>query len=166
MAVDATTFKNFFANWPAGVAVITCRGTDGEPKGFTASSFVSLSLNPPLVMFALFRESASFPHFEAAEAFGVSALRADQQELSQRFATPQPDRFAGVAYTLGKTGVPLLDGAWGQLECRIRSRYDGGDHGIFVGEIVSISLDPEAEGDGSAEPLVYHRRRYRRLTDD
>lgn len=158
MSVQPEMFKNFFANWPAAVTVITCQGTDGEPKGFTASSFGPLSLEPPLVMFALHRKAGVLPHFEAAERFGVSALRAGQEELSNQFAASRPDRFAGVAVRTGEHGTPLLEGAWGHMECRTRNRYDGGDHVIFVGEILTMSFTEE-------EPLVYHRRRYRRLTD-
>src|SRR5690606_38281882 len=141
MSIDEKLFKDFFANWPAGVAVITCKGKDGQYKGFTASSFTALSLNPPLVLFCLYRKSGSFEHFEAAEGFGVSALRHDQQELSNRFAMPHPDRFAELKYTVGETGAPLLDDAWGKMECRTRFRYDGGDHVIFVGEIIFIELE-------------------------
>lgn len=158
MSIDPQLFKEFFANWPAGVAVITCRGTDGELKGFTASSFGSLSLNPPLALFCLYREAGTFPHFEAAEGFGVSTLRADQQEISNRFAMPHPNRFEGLRYRIGETGAPLLEDAWGRMECRTRARYLEGDHGIFVGEIISIQVE-------AAEPLVYHQRRYRLLVD-
>jgi len=158
VSVQPQVFKDFFANWPAAVTVITCRGTDGQPKGFTASSFGPLSLDPPLVLFALHRQAGVLPHFQAAEGFGVSALRVGQEELSKRFASPHPDRFQGVATRTGQYGVPLLEGAWGHVECRTRFQYDGGDHVIFVGEIVAMSFTEE-------EPLVYHRRRYRRLAD-
>lgn len=158
VSIDPASFKELFANWPAAVAVITCRGTDGEPKGFTASSFDPLSLDPPLVLFTLHKKAGSLPHFEAAEGFGVNALRAGHEELSARFASPEPDRFRGLQYTLGQTGAPLLADAWARIECRTRHRYDGGDHILFVGEIIALEFEP-------AEPLVYHRRRYRRVTD-
>ncbi|HEY8418504.1 MAG TPA: flavin reductase family protein [Limnochordales bacterium] len=158
MPIDPASFKNLFANWPSAVAIITCRGIDGAPIGFTASSFDPLSLDPPLVMFTLAKRSGSLAHFEAAVGFGVNALRAGQEELSTRFATPVEDRFQGVAYTTGQTGAPLLADAWARIECRTRHRYDGGDHIIFVGEILSLDFEP-------AEPLVYHRRGYRRVTD-
>lgn len=159
MTIDAAAYKDLFANWPGGVAVITCRGEDGKPYGFTASSFVSLSLNPPLVLFALKRSARSMPHFMAAEGFAVNTLKEGQEELSNRFATPHPDRFSELEYSVGQhTGAPLLHDAWGRLECRTKHQYDGGDHVIFVGEILSL----EAE---EANPLVYHRRRYRKLVD-
>lgn len=159
MSIDSARYKDLFANWPGGVAVVTCRGTDGKPQGFTATSFVSVSLDPPLVMFALKRSARSMPHFMAADGFAVNTLKADQAELSNRFATPQPDKFADLAYTDGRhTGAPLLQDAWGRLECLTRHRYDGGDHVIFVGEIVFLESE-------DADPLVYHRRRYRKLVD-
>ncbi|MBO8140691.1 MAG: flavin reductase family protein [Firmicutes bacterium] len=157
MTIDPAQFKELFSNWPAAVAVITCRGIDGQPRGFTASSFDPLSLNPPLVLFTLARQAGSLPHFEAAPGFAVNALAAGQEELSARFAGPEPDRFAGLEYTFGETGAPLLKDAWARVECRTRHRYDGGDHVLFVGEIVSLDFS-------AAEPLVYHRRRYRRVT--
>lgn len=159
MTINAAAYKDLFANWPGGVAVITCRGTDGQPQGFTASSFISLSLDPPLVLFALKRTARSMPHFTAADGFAVNTLKADQAELSNRFATPAEDKFADVAYTEGQhTGAPLLHDVWGRLECRTVHQYDGGDHVIFVGEVLGL----EAE---EADPLVYHRRRYRQLVD-
>lgn len=159
MTIDEAQFKDLFANWPSGVSVITCTGTDGNPHGFTASSVISVSLNPPLILFALKRTARSMPHFLEANSFAVNALRQDQAELSTRFSTPHPDRFGDLAYAAGeKTGAPLLDGAWGQIECEMYAQHDGGDHVLFLGRIVSIEYAP-------AEPLVYHRRGYRTFVD-
>lgn len=159
MSIDASAYKDLFSNWPGGVAVVTCRGTDGTPQGFTATSLISLSLEPPMVLFALKRSARSMPHFEAAQGFGVNMLRAGTEALSNRFATPQKNKFDGVAYKEGPhTGAPLLDDAWGRIECRTVHQYDGGDHVIFVGEVLSLESE-------EAEPLVYHRRRYRRIVD-
>lgn len=157
MQFDATQFKDLFANWPSGVAVITCTGTDGRPQGFTASSVVSVSLEPPLVLFALKRTSGSYAHFSKANTFAVNMLSQEQQGVSTVFATPGAERFQHVAYAPGpKTGAPLLDRAWGHLECKLYARYDGGDHDLFVGEIVGLKYE-------EAEPLVYHRRGYRAI---
>lgn len=159
VSIDSADYKQLFANWPGGVAIVTCRGTDGTPQGFTASSFISVSIDPPLVLFALKRSARSMKHFAGADGFAVNTLKADQAELSNRFATPHPDKFDGLAYTIGAhTGAPLLDDAWGRMECRTKYRYDGGDHVIFVGEIVLLESE-------EAEPLVYHRRGYRKLVD-
>lgn len=158
MRVDPARFKDLFANWPAGVAIVTCRGTDQAPRGFTASSFTPLSLEPPLVLFALHRRAPSLPHFEAAEGFAVNGLRAHQAELADRFAGSKENKFEGVAHRPGVTGAPLLTDAWAQVECRTRHRYDGGDHVLFVGEIVQLAFE-------DADPLVYHCRRYRWVTD-
>lgn len=159
MTFNTTQFKDVFANWPAGVSVVTCTGTDGKPHGFTASSVISVSLEPPLVLFALKRTARSMSHFLEATSCAINMLRKDQQELSTRFSTPHPDRFGDLGYVAGaQTGAPLLDGAWGKLECTMHAQYDGGDHVLFVGRIVAI----EYEG---GDPLVYHRRGYRTLVD-
>lgn len=158
MTLDSR-FRDLFANWPAGVAVVTCIGTDGKPYGFTASSVISVSMEPPLMLFALKRGARSFPHFYEADSFAVNALTADQEDLSTRFSTPHPDRFGDLAYGPGEnTGAPVLDGAWGRIECVTHARHDGGDHVLFVGRIVSIEYS-------DAEPLVYHRRGYRAVVD-
>lgn len=159
MTLD-NAFKDYFANWPSGVAAVTCIGTDGKPQGFTASSVISVSMDPPLVLFALKRDANSLPHFLAAKAFAVNALSREQQDVSTLFSTRSADRFGNVRHRPGPaTGAPLLEGAWGTLECKMHAQYDGGDHVLFLGRIVAIETD-------GGEPLVYHRRGYRRVVDD
>lgn len=159
LAVDSSVFKDLFANWPSGVAAITCIGEDGAPQGFTASSVISVSLDPPLVLFALKRDSRSMAHFAGANSFAVNALSQDQDDISTLFATPGAERFRDVSYEAGPvTGAPLLTGAWGRIECEMYAQHDGGDHVIFLGKVVSITHE-------DAEPLVYHRRGYRSVAE-
>lgn len=101
----------------------------------TASSFNSVSLEPPLVLWSLARGAGSYPAFRDATHFGVSVLGGEHRALSHRFATPHPDKFAGIEYTLGRFGVPLLAGAAAHFECRIEQRYEGGDHVIVLGRV-------------------------------
>lgn len=159
MKVDTDAFKDLFANWPSGVAVVTCVDADGAPQGFTASSVISVSMEPPLLLFALKRDSGSMKHFSQASAFAINTLTDEQDDISTLFATPGADRFRDLEYDVGpETGAPLIKGAWGRVECEMYAQHDGGDHVLFVGRIVAIEYD-------GADPLVYHRRGYRAVVD-
>jgi flavin reductase ActVB len=155
--VDSTAFREALARFASGVTVVTTRDAAGAPAGFTATSFSSLSLDPPLVLVCLDKRADSFPAFEAAGHFAVSILAADQAEQARRFATKGTDKFAGVAVEWGAvTGLPLLPDALVQLECRTHQVLDGGDHIIIVGEVVrAVSSD--------AEPLLHFNRRFGRF---
>jgi 3-hydroxy-9,10-secoandrosta-1,3,5(10)-triene-9,17-dione monooxygenase reductase component len=152
----ARPFRDALGRFATGITIVTTRGAAGELVGFTASSFNSVSLEPPLVLFSLGRASSSWDAFIHADLFGVNVLRESQQDLSTRFAKTATDKFEGVPYELGATGVPLLKGVLAHFECRVRHRYDGGDHVIFVGEVLHFEHD---EGD----PLIYFGSRYRGL---
>jgi flavin reductase ActVB len=155
--VAVTAFREAMARFASGVTVVTTRDASGAPAGFTATSFASLSLNPPLVLVCLDKRADSFTAFETAGYFAVSILAADQAELARRFATKGVDKFAGVAVEWGAvTGSPLLPDAAVQLECRTHQVLDGGDHIIIVGEVVwAVSSD--------AEPLLHFNRRFGRF---
>lgn len=133
-----------------GVTIVTARGTDGTLVGLTASSFNSVSLEPPLVLWSLSRAAGSMPTISSGSHYAINILAADQRALAERFASRGTDRFAGVAFTEGIAGAPLIDGAVATFECFNRSRYDEGDHVIFVGEVERCS---HREG---ASPLLYH----------
>ena len=141
-----------------GVTVITTRDGAGEPQGLTANSFSSVSLEPPLVLFSLARTADCFAAFESANAFLVNVLRADQEELSGRFATKDADKWSGVEWRPGHGGCPLLDGAVATFECRVAARHEGGDHVIYVGEVVGFTHEPESD------PLAFFRGRYAAVT--
>jgi len=118
--------------------------------GLTANSFNSVSLNPPLVLWSLAQAASSMAAFSTGSHYAINILAADQKALAERFASRREDRWTDVAFTEGACGAPLLDGAAATFECFNRSRYEEGDHVIFVGEVERCS-----HRDG-ASPLLYH----------
>ena len=154
--VDDATFKLAMSHFTSGVTVVTTEH-DGTRFGLTVASFASLSLNPPLVLVCIGTEAKSHHAIAASGKFGVSILSRDQAELSGRFASRVDDKFAGVKVVEGELGEPLIDGAICALSCRVHSQLPGGDHSIFVGEVVGVKT---AEG----VPLVYYRSAYRDLS--
>ena len=128
-------FRAALGMFATGVTIVTARGANGAPVGLTANSFNSVSLNPPLVLWSLSRAAASMPAFSTGSHYAINILGADQKELAKRFASREVDRFADVSFVEGACGAPLLTGAAATFECFNRSRYEEGDHVIFVGEV-------------------------------
>jgi flavin reductase (DIM6/NTAB) family NADH-FMN oxidoreductase RutF len=160
--IATAAFRQALSRFATGVTVICTHApgavTEGAPfVGLTASSFNSVSLEPPLVLWSLGKQARSLALFEHSTHYLVNVLAADQLALCQRFAWGQGDRFAGLDYTLSPAGLPVLGGALAWFECRNRSRYDEGDHLIFVGEV--LHCDQRESG----EPLVYQASRFARL---
>jgi flavin reductase (DIM6/NTAB) family NADH-FMN oxidoreductase RutF len=150
---DPKEFRAALGQFATGVTVITTRTESGQLIGITASSFNSVSLDPPLVLWSLATRSASMPVFRTNSHYVVNVLAASQLELCRRFATVKGDRFAGVSHAAGDSGMPVLDGAIAWFECHNRSRYDEGDHVIFVGEVERCGVRaPDEPG----APLVFH----------
>lgn len=143
-------FRNALGRFATGVAVVTALAPDGSKLGLTISSFNSASLTPPLVLWSLMKTAASMPVFEQISHYAVNVLGAPQKELALQFSRKGVDRWAGVGYQLGASGVPLLDGAIASFECRNRSRYDEGDHVILVGEVEHCRYQ------SGIAPLLYH----------
>lgn len=154
--MDVKTFKAAMSHWGTGVSVITTRTPAGELAGFTASSFTSLSLDPPLVLFCLGDSSVSLPAFQASDGFAVHILAEDQKDLSVRFAQQGGDKFQGLTIGEGQRSVPLLPGCLVAMECRKVQVYSGGDHRVFLGEVERVHMR-----DGA--PLFYFRGEYRTL---
>lgn len=139
----------------AGVVVVTARAAAG-PVGFTATSFTSVSLEPPLVSFYLALDSRTLPGLREADGFAVHVLGADQVDLAARFASREGDRFAPPSHWYpGPDGVPLLEGVPAVLVCRSHEARRIGDHLLTVGEVVDARCDGK-----EVLPLVYHRRSY------
>ncbi len=148
--IDSARFRKVLGHFPTGVTVITAAGPDG-PVGFTIGSFVSVSLDPPLVGFLPQRTSATWGPMEASGGFCVNILAAEQAELCWKFAKDSEDKFAGVAWTPASgSGAPLLDGVLAWIDCRIESVSDAGDHIWVMGRV----LDMDA-GDG--DPQLFFR---------
>lgn len=133
-----------------GVTIVTARSSSGELVGLTANSFNSVSLDPPLVLWSLGRAAGSMTAFSNGMHYAINVLAADQQALAEQFAAKGTDRWAGVAFTEGVSGAPLLAGSAATFECFNRSQYTEGDHVIFVGEVERCAHRAEAS------PLLYH----------
>jgi flavin reductase (DIM6/NTAB) family NADH-FMN oxidoreductase RutF len=133
-----------------GVTIVTARSASGQLVGLTANSFNSVSLSPPLVLWSLSSAATTMEAFSTGSHYAINILAADQQDLALLFASRGVDRFAGVGYQSGVAGAPLLDGAAATFECFNRSRYEEGDHVIFVGEVERCAHRP------GASPLLYH----------
>lgn len=139
---DQRGFRHALGRFCTGVTIVTAAGPDG-PVGLTVSSFNAVSMDPPLVLWSLDRRSSTLPAFESAKHFAVNVLSADQMELSNRFASRDEDKFAGL--DVGQGGqAPLLPGCIAYFLCRTVHRYDGGDHMIFVGQVEEYERRPGA----------------------
>jgi flavin reductase (DIM6/NTAB) family NADH-FMN oxidoreductase RutF len=147
-------FRASLGMFATGVTVVTARAPDGTLVGLTANSFNSVSLLPPLVLWSLAHHAGSMALFRSGSHYAINVLAADQQALAERFAARGVDRWAGVAYTEGGNGAPLLQGAAAVFECFNRSQYTEGDHVIFVGEVERCAHRPEAS------PLLFHGGRF------
>lgn len=159
--MDEALFRSALAQWPSGVAVVTTVGPQG-PRGMTASSFSSVSLHPPLVSVCVGDSLPTRAMVARAGAFAVSFLGKDQAHIGQVFAGLRPevtDRFAGLAWQTAETGCPVLADATAWLDCRVAHAYPGGDHTIFVGEVLAART-PRA-----AAPLLFHSRNWGQLAD-
>ncbi len=159
MGLDTRAFRDALGCFGTGVTVVTTLGRENEPVGITASSFNSVSLDPPLVLFSLDRGANSLPAFLASPHFAVNVLGESQADLSRRFATPETDKWNGIAFETWDTGCPILADTLASFECRVRNTYDGGDHIIFVGEVTRM----RSTADG--RPLLFFRGRYCGLDD-
>lgn len=152
-AFDPREFRNALGCFATGVTVVTTCGSGGQPVGLTANSFNSVSLQPPLVLWSLARDSLNLQAFSEAEYWVVHILAADQEAVSKRFASRGTDKFAGLEFDRGLGEAPLLHGCAARFQCRTAFQYEGGDHVIFVGEVVRFDRL-------SAAPLLFHDGRY------
>jgi flavin reductase (DIM6/NTAB) family NADH-FMN oxidoreductase RutF len=143
-------FRSALGMFATGVTIVTARTANGALVGLTANSFNSVSLSPPLVLWSLARSAGSMVAFSTGSHYAINILGADQQDLAKQFAARDGDRFAGVQFTSGTSGAPLIAGAAATFECFNRSRYEEGDHVIFVGEVEHCTYQP------GASPLLFH----------
>ncbi len=159
MVIDSEQFRAAMAQWASGVTVVTTVH-DGQYIGITASSFSSVSLEPPRILVCVAKRLYTHKVIDATGIFAVNILSAAQQEIGMRFAGRVPegeDRFAGIEVTHAKTGAPLLPGVLGWLDCRLHAGFDGGDHTIFVGDVVA------ANAVDAGNPILYYNRQWRQL---
>jgi flavin reductase (DIM6/NTAB) family NADH-FMN oxidoreductase RutF len=149
-------FRDLLVLFPSGVTVVTARDAADADHGMTVSSFVPVSVDPPLVLVCIAQGTRMHGVLSDATHFGVNVLRADAAETARRFSSVAADRFDGVEVRRGGSGVPLLRHAVAHLECRVEHRYWGGDHSIFMGRVVD-------GGTYGGDPLIYVSHGYGRL---
>lgn len=150
---DPIEFRNALGTFTTGVTVITARGVNGNPVGVTANSFNSVSLDPPLVLWSLAKNAGSLQAFEESEHFAVHILSNEQQDLSNRFASRGEDKFRDMDVPNGIGNTPLLADCCARMQCKTAYRYEGGDHVIFVGEVIDLVRS-------DATPLVFQAGKY------
>ena len=156
--VTSEEFRRACGRFATGVTIASVLDGEGMPHGLTVSSFVSVSLDPPLVLICLGHEVSVIDIFRASTHFGINVLAANQREFSERFARKGYDRFNGLKWERGATGVPLLPGVLAAIECVVERRITAGDHDIFVAGMVAARVN-------AGEPLIHFASRYRRLAE-
>ena len=157
MAVQPQEYRDAVRHFASGVTIITV-GSDQELHGMTASSFASVSLDPPLILVSLDKGSRTNEMIQAGGSFAVNILARHQEDVARAFARSGDKTFDELPHTLGPLGAPLLEGALAWLECRTTQVADGGDHDILVAEVL-------ATGGTEGLPLVYYDRSYRGLEE-
>ena len=155
MPIDDGDFRLALSHFASGVTVVTT-AHGGQLYGMTVASFASLSLHPPLVLVCVERSVKTHDAIAASGKYGVSILSSAQADISSKFASRSDDKFNGVELIEGDLDVPLIAGSLTAIECRLYDRLPGGDHTIFIGEVLKIHT---REGD----PLLYFRSGYREM---
>ncbi|MBT00513.1 MAG: flavin oxidoreductase [Oceanospirillaceae bacterium] len=150
---DPKAFRRALGNFATGITVITATAPNGERVGVTANSFNSVSLDPPLILWSIDKRSGSFKVFEQASHFAVNILAADQIDLSNHFAKPSDDKFAGIEFDEGAGGAAVLRDCAAVFQCEKYEVVEGGDHWILIGKVVGFE-------DIGRAPLLYHQGSY------
>jgi flavin reductase (DIM6/NTAB) family NADH-FMN oxidoreductase RutF len=158
VSIEPTEFRRVLGHFASGVTVITTQYQQ-QLHGTTVSSFCSLSLNPPLVLVCLDLKATIHDLIIASEVFGVNILTEHSEAASRHFARHTSEKFSEIRHNPGQLGVPLLEDALATLECRVVERHPGGDHSIFIGQVVAMHAQ------SYAQPLLYFRSQYQHLSD-
>lgn len=158
MSLDSSEFRRILGHFTTGVTVVTTLDSTGAPKGLTLNAFASLSLDPPLVLVCIDRSADTHDIVARTGVFVVNVLAGDQERVARRFAGDEAQRrFDGIGWRRETTGAPVLDDVLAWIECRVRDAVDGGDHTIFVGDVVAADAREGA-------PLAFYRGGYARLS--
>ncbi|HET9919900.1 MAG TPA: flavin reductase family protein [Ktedonobacteraceae bacterium] len=187
MAIEKDFFRQVMGRFATGVTIVTTQGSQG-PAGLTVNTFCSVSLNPPLVLVCIDMRSHTLQYIRDSGAFAVNILTVQQEKLSRCFATPSQERyeqFCNADYHLAATGSPIIDDVLAFVDVRVVAEYPGGDHAIFLGEVVAMGTSGQIayaqeedaqeftisdDGDDTVTtnrpPLAYYRGQYRHLTGD
>ena len=155
MGFDGDELRRVMRHWATGVTIVTTRH-NGQPHAMTANAVTSLSLDPPLILVAVDRQNTMHGMLKLSECFAVNVLRADQEDLSNRFATPGAKEYDDLELVTAETGSPILSGSLAFVDCRVTDVLPGGDHDIFVGRIVAGDV-------GEGTPLIYYSGEYKQL---
>jgi len=158
MPIDKNELRRIMGHFATGVTVITTISKDGTPYGWTANAFMSVSLEPSLLLISVDKKAESYPYFQQSRVFTVNVLRDDQEGLSRRFAVSGGNKFEGVAYHRGANNVPILEDTLAYIECRLYATYEGGDHTLHLGEVIEAET---REG----RPLLFYRGGYRAFSE-
>jgi flavin reductase (DIM6/NTAB) family NADH-FMN oxidoreductase RutF len=150
---DPAQFRQLCGHFATGVVIITAANPDGSPAGMTANSFASVSLQPPLVSVNVDHASDFLPVMLEAEGYVFNVLSSAQEALSRRFAGNAAQRFDGVGYQVDDRGFILIDGVVATIACVPQSRFEAGDHTVFIGRVIGGSVAP-------GRPLLYYRGGY------
>lgn len=153
-SVEPTEFRQVLGRYPTGVTVVTALD-EHEPVGMAVGTFTSISLDPPLVGFFPVSTSRTWARIRWAEGFCVNVLGANHQDVCRAFATSDADRFAGVSWTSGPVGAPMLSDAIAWINCRLSSVHTVGDHDLAVGAVEHLHTN-----NSDSTPLIFHRGRY------
>ncbi|HNP36288.1 MAG TPA: flavin reductase family protein [Woeseiaceae bacterium] len=153
MSIDSSEFRRALGCFPTGVAVVTTANEHGVQAGITISSFSSVSLDPPLVLWSIARDAVSYEQYMNARYFAVHVLSARDKHISDRFSQRGGDKFRGLDCRPGIGNVPILPEFSACFECETEHRYDGGDHKIIVGRVLRLEVHDKA-------PLIFHRGQF------
>jgi flavin reductase (DIM6/NTAB) family NADH-FMN oxidoreductase RutF len=157
MTIEQDLFRAVLGRFASGVTIVTTQDAEGRDYGMTVSAFSSLSLDPPLVLVCIDHGASLWPVLRHAPHFAINILASSQEALSRRFSSRDGDRFEGVGYTRGSSGVALLDDTLAAVECTVTTRVEQGDHTILIGTVeFGVARD--------LQPLLYYRGGYASLT--
>ena len=157
-AIDPLMLRRAFGTFVTGVAVVTTVDPDGNPRGITANSFTSVSVDPPLLLICVAKSAASYAAFTTAAAFAVNLLHEGQVNLSAVFASKSPEKFQAVGHGRRHTGAPILKDCLTWFDCTVHDRVDAGDHVMLIGRVRAFETNPCA-------PLAFCSGRYARVKD-
>jgi flavin reductase (DIM6/NTAB) family NADH-FMN oxidoreductase RutF len=154
--IDQDSFRAVLGRFASGVTVVTAIDQWGHDQGMTVSAFCSLSLDPPLILFCVDHTASMYESLKTVPGFIVNILSENQEPLARRFSGPDPNRFDGIGFARGVSGVAILDDVLGYIECKRVAVHPGGDHSIYVGEV-------EVARSKEGRPLLYYRGGYAQL---
>jgi len=158
-APHSDVFRKAFGHFATGVTIVTAVAPDGKIAGMTASSFNSVSLDPPMVLWSAGTQAAEYEVFATCKKFAVHVLSESQAELSNRFATPGIDKFEGIDWSLSSNNLPVISGCPMCLQCETIAGHEVSDHKVLIGLVVDVDLNSEEP------PLLYYGSAYYQLGD-